>query len=89
MEELNEKQETVQNEELQPVVEQVAQDNDSNTNVTPEPASEVEPVAETPATTTETAPAKENAPAETAPAAETAPVAENATSEPQQEPEVD
>ena len=89
MEELNEKQETVQNEELQPVVEQVAQDNDSNTNVTPEPASEVEPVAETPATTTETAPAKENAPAETAPAAETTPVAENATSEPQQEPEVD
>lgn len=89
MEELNEKQETVQNEELQPVVEQVAQDNDSNTNVTPEPASEVEPVAEAPATTTETAPAKENAPAETAPAAETAPVAENATSEPQQEPEVD
>ena len=89
MEELNEKQETVQNEELQPVVEQVAQDNDSNTNVTPEPASEVEPVAETPATTTETTPAKENAPAETAPAAETTPVAENATSEPQQEPEVD
>ncbi len=50
MEELNEKQESVQNEELQPVAEQNAQDNDSNSNVTPEPeqVSEAAPEAVTP-----------------------------------------
>lgn len=98
MEELNEKQETVQNEELQPVVEQTANGNDSNSNVTPEPVSE--PAAETPATTpetpatpqAETAPAVENTSAneENIPTdEENAPEDDNAPAEDEQEPEVD
>ena len=66
MEELNEKQETVQNEELQPVVEATANDNDSNSNVNPEPISEAVP--QTPESTPETPSAAHE---EAAPAAET------------------
>ena len=66
MEELNEKQETVQNEELQHVVEATANDNDSNSNVNPEPISEAVP--QTPESTPETPTAAQE---EAAPAAET------------------
>ena len=66
MEELNEKQETVQNEELQHVVEATANDNDSNSNVNPEPISESVP--QTPESTPETPTAAQE---EAAPAAET------------------
>ena len=85
MEELNEKQGTVENEELQPVVEQVANDNDSNTSVTPEPASEA--ATEEPTATPEPAAAE---PATTAPAAENTPAEhESAPAEPEEEPVVD
>ncbi len=81
MEELNEKQETVQNEELQPVVEQNAPDNDSNTNVTPEPES----VSEAAPEAAPQQPEPSAAPAEEAPqAAESTP-----EPEPESEPEVD
>ena len=94
MEELNEKQENVQNEELQPVVEQNANDNDSNANVTPEPVSEETPQApekapETAATTQEEAPVAENAPVQPEKAMETVEATEETNTETEQEPVVD
>lgn len=89
MEELNEKQETVQNEELQPVVEQIASDNDSNSNVSPDPVSEVLP----PATGSTSETANDSPNGASAVAEDADPKEENATeeacAEAKQEPEVD
>ncbi len=89
MEELNEKQKPAQNEDLQPVVEQIANDNDSNSNLSPEPDSEVQPTETGSASEVADVSLEGAAPTAENPSTQEENDSEEASSEAKQEPEVD